>query len=156
MTNTSALAPIEIVEIAPRLIAMVRRTVTFADMPQAQREARSLLDAALKAAAVEPCGPTVTVWRPPQAGAIDYTPGVFVAEAFPVPGAVSLFTLPQGRAAHLRMDGPYAGLPEAWQRLFRASASQGLALSGLNWEVYGNPDEGGADLFAHLVDEPTA
>ena len=99
MTATkSAPAQIEVVQVEPQLIAMVRRTVPFADMPRAQREARALLETALKAAGIEAGDRTVTVWRPPNAGMMDYAPGVFVPEGFSVSGAVSLFTLPQGRA----------------------------------------------------------
>src|SRR3954454_15974215 len=94
--TTSAPAQIEIVQVEPQLIAMVRRTVPLADMPRAQREARTLPDAVLKVANIEAGGRTVTVWRPPQAGMMDYAPGIFVPEGFNVSGAVSLFTLPQG------------------------------------------------------------
>jgi hypothetical protein len=66
MTATeSTAAQVEIVEVEPQLIAMVLKTVAFADLPQAQREARNLLDAALRDAGIGPSGRTITVWRPP-------------------------------------------------------------------------------------------
>lgn len=141
----------EIVEVEPQTVALVRQTVAFADIPKAQRDARTLLDAALKAAGIEAGGRTLTVWRPPHAGTIDYAPGSFVAQEFRASGAVSLFTLPEGRAAHLRLAGSYAGLPDAWQQLFAGCEERGLALAGLNWEVYGTPETGGADLYALLA-----
>ncbi|MGE7157644.1 GyrI-like domain-containing protein [Methylorubrum rhodesianum] len=148
-------AQIEIVPIEPRLIAIVRNTVAFADLPRVQREARALLDALLKDAGIENGGGTLTVWRPPQAGMIDYAPGVFVPEGFSVSGAVSLFTLPQGRAAHLRMRGSYAGLPDAWERMFSGIKAEGLVPAGLNWEIYAAPhvppEEAETDLYALLA-----
>ena len=130
-TTDGAPDPIEIVEVQPQLIAMVRKTVALNDMRQAQVEARALLAAALEAAEIE-AGGTLTMWRPPHAGTMDYAPGIFVPEGFSVSGAVSLFTLPPGRAAHLRMSGSYTGLPDAWRRLFAGSEERGLALAGLN------------------------
>jgi effector-binding domain-containing protein len=156
MTATeSTAAQVEIVEVEPQLIAMVLKTVAFADLPQAQREARNLLDAALRDAGIGPSGRTITVWRPPQDGMMDYAPGVFVPEGFGVSGAVSLFTLPQGRAAHLRMRGSYSGLPDAWGCLFAGIHTQGFLTAGLNWEIYAAPDvtpeEAETDLYALLA-----
>ena len=147
-TTEGAPSPIEIIEVEPRLIAMVRKTVALTDMRQAQVEARILLEAALEAAEIEADGRALTVWRPPHAGMMDYAPGIFVPEGFGVSGAVSLFTLPPGQAAHLRMNGPYTGLPDAWRRLFAGTEERGLALAGLNWEVYASAENGGADLYA--------
>jgi effector-binding domain-containing protein len=148
-------AQIEIVPVEPRLIAVIRDTVAFADLPRAQREARALLGATLRDAGIEDSGRPLTVWRPPEAGMIDYAPGVFVPEGFSVSGAVSLFTLPQGRAAHLRMRGSYAGLPDAWERVFSGIKAEGLRPAGLNWEIYATPDvapeEAETDLYALMA-----
>jgi effector-binding domain-containing protein len=148
-------AQIEIVPVEPQLVAMIRNTVAFADLPRAQREARALLGAMLNDAGITNSGRPLTVWRPPQAGMIDYAPGVFVPEGVRVSGAVSLFTLPQGRAAHLRMRGSYAGLPDAWERVFSGIKAEGLVPAGLNWEIYAvpgaPPEEAETDLYALLA-----
>jgi effector-binding domain-containing protein len=148
-------AQIAIVPVEPQLIAVIRNTVAFADLPRAQREARALLGATLRDAGIEHSGRQLTVWRPPQAGMIDYAPGVFVPEGFSVSGAASLFTLPRGRAAHLRMRGSYAGLPDAWGRVFSGINAEGLVPAGLNWEIYAAPDvpleEAETDLYALLA-----
>lgn len=142
---------IEIVQVEPRRIATVHATVPMMDLPRAQREARALLAAALTSAGLE-AGKTLTLWRPPQAGSMDYAPGVFVADEFQATGSVGVEALPEGRAAHLRMNGAYTELPGAWQRLFAECSQQGLALAGLNWEIYGaSSAEGGADLYALLA-----
>lgn len=64
---------------------------------------------------------------------------------------VSLFTLPEGRAALLRLTGPYEALPEAWNRLF--DACNGHVLAGLNREVYAEtrPEDIRTDLYALLA-----
>ncbi|WP_162560903.1 hypothetical protein [Methylobacterium durans] len=75
MTDLSAaLGPIGIVDVAPRLAAVVRQRVGYAEMGRAQRHARSLLEAALRDAGVAPDGPPLTVWRPLDGGLVDYAP----------------------------------------------------------------------------------
>jgi effector-binding domain-containing protein len=110
------------------------------------------LETALKAAGVTPLGPNLTVWRMPEGGFMDYAPGVFVAEPLVETSEVSSFTLPEGRAAHVRLAGSYAGLPGAWARLFKGCV--GRELSGMNWEVYTAADSSGemhTDLYALLA-----
>jgi effector-binding domain-containing protein len=147
MTTTD----VSIIEVEPRLAAVVRKRVPFARIPETQRGARAALTTALESANLEPVGPWLTVWRTPQDGLIDYAPGVFVPEGLDETDEISLFPLPHGRAAHLRMDGPYEGLPDAWSRLFAGCAGERLA--GLNWEIYvpgTSPDKNRTDLFALL------
>ena len=144
--------PVEIVDVQPRFAAVVRKRVAMTDMPDVQRRARPALDTALKAAGVAPFGPNLTVWRMPDGGLIDYAPGVFIAKPLEGAGEVSSITLPEGRAAHLRLSGSYAGLPEAWNRLFKGC--EGHELSGLNWEIYTASDsstETLTDLYALLA-----
>lgn len=132
----SALSDVEVVNVEPRLAAIVRKQVPMAGMPKAERAAVAILDAALAAANVGPRGERFTLWRPPQDGLIDYAPGVFVPHAFEASGDVTLFTLPEGRAAHLCLRGPYEGMGTAWQRLFESCEARGLKRTGLNWQVY--------------------
>ena len=144
--------PVEIVDVQPRLAAVVRKRVAMTDIPESQRRARRALAAALEAAGVTPIGPNLTVWRIPDGDSIDYAPGVFVAKPLEATGEVSSMTLPEGRAAHLRLSGSYAGLPEAWTRLFKGC--EGHALSGVNWEIYTASDssaETHTDLYALLA-----
>ncbi len=151
-TTEVTTTPVEIVDVQPRLAAVVRKRVAMRDMPDAQRRARLVLETALKAADVAPLGPNLTVWRMPDGGSIDYAPGVFVAKPLEGIGEVSSFTLPEGRAAHLRLTGSYAGLPDAWGRLFKGC--EGRELSGLNWEIYATSDcsaEIHTDLYTLLA-----
>ena len=152
--NTADLktTPVEIVDVQPRTAAVVRKQVAMSDIPDAQRRARLVLETALKAAGVTPLGPNLTVWRMPEGGFMDYAPGVFVGEPLAETSEVSSFTLPEGRAAHVRLAGSYAGLPGAWARLFKGCV--GRELSGMNWEVYTAADSSGemhTDLYALLA-----
>ena len=53
------------------------------------------------------------------------------------------------------MKGSYAGLPDAWGRLFSGIQTRGFVLAGLNWEIYAAPDvppaEAETDLYALLA-----
>ncbi len=146
-------ANLRILEVEARMAAVVRKFVAFAAMPQAQREARLALDT-LSGDEVA-FGPRLTIWRPPEGGLVDYAPGVLLSGPMEVSGAVTLFALPAGRAAHLRLRGSYEGLPAAWQSVFDACAAAGLTTAGLNWEIYAAedapPGEPGADLYALLA-----
>ena len=145
--------PVTIIGVERRFAAVVRQEVGYAEMANAQRRARKVLDARLRDAGIAPAGPALTVWRPLGAGLVDYAPGVFVATPVAGMGEVSLLTLPAGRAAHLRLSGSYENLPAAWERLF--AGCEGHALAGLNWEVYttpgAGPDAAETDLFALLA-----
>lgn len=144
---------VEIISVEPQLVAVMRKIVPFAAIPETQRQARIAVSAALDSAGVQPLGPWLTVWRTPQGGVIDYAPGVFVPEDTRAMDGIELFTLPQGQAAHLRLQGPYEGLPEAWGRLFEGCNAHRLA--GLNWEIYAVPNRGEqkiqTDLYAYLA-----
>ena len=77
---------------------------------------------------------------------------MFIAKPLEGTGEVSSITLPEGRAAHLRLSGSYAGLPEAWSRLFKGC--EGRELSGVNWEIYTASDsstETHTDLYTLLA-----
>lgn len=132
------------------MAAVVRRTVPFAQIPAAQREARRVLDAALPAWDIEP-GRRLTVWWMPRDGAMDYAPGRIVPRRVDGGPDVSMVALPAGRAAHRSLVGGFDGLPAAWRQLFADCAAQGWALSGMNWEIYPEPGEDRTDLYAQLA-----
>lgn len=150
---STLIGPVTTVEVVPRLAAVMRRTVGFAGMPEAQRRARTVVDAAVRAAGVALHGPWLTIWRRLDDGRIDYAPGRLIPEPIAEAGEVSLFTLPAGRAAHLTLTGSFAALPQAWETLFAARGEGGSA--GLNWEIYADaelgPDRARTELFALLV-----
>ena len=144
---------VEIIAVETQLAAVMRKRVPFASIPETQRQARAALSAAFEGADVQPVGPWLTVWRTPQDGLIDYAPGVIVPKDTREINGVELFALPQGRAAHLRLHGPYEGLPDAWSHLFAGCNAHRLA--GLNWEIYsvsnGGQEKIQTDLYAFLA-----
>jgi hypothetical protein len=150
--------PPEVREVGGGLAVVVRRLCAPSDFGRAQQEARRALDAAL-AGHQGLLGRRLTVWKPPVDGLFDYAPGVLVTQPIEVAGEVSLLPLPRGRAAHLQLRGSFAGLGEAWRRLFEACAAKGETLGGLNWEVYppeGSPPEAAATDLYTLLAEPAA
>lgn len=149
MSATSSMSPVEVVVVTPRLAAVVRQQVGYAGMGDAQRRARPLLDAALRAADISPDGPRLTIWRPLAGGLVDYAPGIVIPRPIAEAGQVSLLTLPAGRASHLKLTGSYADLPTAWEQLFAGCAEH--ALSGLNWEVYTGADSDGPETDLYVL-----
>ena len=143
----------QVVSVAAQPTAIVRTHVLPAEMGAAQRRARSLLANALKDADVNIPAQAFTMWRPGSNGKIDYAPGIFVPQSMQAAGDVSLYTLPEGRAAHVKLIGGYEALPGAWQHLFESCKAQKLELAGVNWEVYAEAGSGAAqtDLYALLA-----
>lgn len=141
----------DIVDLAPGLAAVEWGHVRFADIPRFQAEARARIAAVLAAQGVATRGATLTVSRPPSGSLIAIAPGVMVDRAIQPSGQVTLETLPPGRAAHLRLEAPYAELPRAWGELMAWMVAETLRPAGLNWEVYGDPAVPVTDLYALLA-----
>jgi effector-binding domain-containing protein len=114
----------QVVPVAAQATAIVRTEVLPSEMPGAQRRARSLLANALKDAGVDTPAQAFTMWRSGSHGKIDYAPGVFVPNPMKAAADVSLYTLPDGRAAYVKLTGSYAALPAAWQHLFASCKAQ--------------------------------
>ncbi len=131
------------------LTAVVKAKVPFAEIPAAQRSARTALAAALPGLDAGTVGAGITRFRTPADGALDMEMGSIVARAFADRGEVVLSELPAGRAAHYAMKGSFEGLPGAWQILFDWCGREGLTPSGINWEIYGPTQD--ADLYALLA-----
>lgn len=145
-----------IVTVEPRLTAVVRATVPFAGIPQAQRSARAAVDAALPSLDAGPVGRPCTRFRTPAMQRLEMEIGTIVGRAFRPKGEVVPSDLPAGRAAHFLLKGPFDGMPGAWQALFDWCKAENLALAGINWEIY-MPWEGvdparlETDLYALLA-----
>ncbi len=138
-----------VVTTEPQLTAVIKATVPFAAMPEAQRAARASLAATLPSLDAGDVGRGITRFRTPANGALDMEMGCIVTRRFAGRGEVVLSDLPAGRAAHLALEGSFDGLPEAWRTLFDWCRREGLTPSGINWEIYGA--EQGADLYALLA-----
>ena len=118
-----------IVTVDRQLTAVVRAKVPFAEIPNAQRSARTALDMEI---------------------------GTIVGRGFAGRGEIVQSELPAGRAAHFQLKGPFDGMPGAWQTLFAWCQAEKLELAGINWEIY-MPWEGvdpaklETDLYALLA-----
>jgi effector-binding domain-containing protein len=154
MTATKTdFSDMQVVPVAAQPTAIVRKEVLPSEMRAAQQHARALLANALKDAAVSTPAQSFTMWRPAADGKIDYAPGIFVPQSVKAAGDVALFTLPEGRAAHVKLTAGYEALPKAWQHLLESCKAQKLELVGVNWEVYTKADAGETqtDLYALLA-----
>ena len=127
-----------IVTVAQQHTAVVKATVAFTDLPQAERSARSKLADALPRLGVER-GDTFTLCRMPKDGKMHLEPGVIVSRAFAADGDVVPSHLPAGRAVKQVLVGPFEQLPQAWPALFAWCAGEGLKLEGAFWQIYGAP-----------------
>ncbi|TGE01806.1 GyrI-like domain-containing protein [Methylobacterium nonmethylotrophicum] len=141
----------EIVLVSPCVTAVEWGETTFAAIPRFQREARARVDAALAAQGVGKAGPEITFSLPPTGERIRIAAGAIIAGGFRATGGVTLQEIPGGRAAHLRLAGPYAHLPQAWRVLADWVVEHGHAPVGLNWETYGDPSVPVTDLYALLA-----
>jgi GyrI-like small molecule binding domain len=145
-----------IVTVDRQLTAVVKAKVPFAEIPNAQRSARTAVGAALPSLDAGSLGRPVTRFRTPANEMLDMEIGTIVGRSFAARGDVVPSDLPAGRAAHFQLKGPFDGMPGAWQTLFDWCKGQKLELAGINWEIY-MPWEGvdsaklETDLYALLA-----
>ena len=145
-----------VVTVDRQLTAVIKAKVPFPEIPKAQRSARAALDSALPSLDTGPLGRPLTRFRTPAKDALDMEIGTIVGRSFASRGEIVLSDLPAGRAAHYRLEGPFDGMPGAWQKLFAWCGAEKLELAGINWEIY-MPWEGvdpaklETDLYALLA-----
>jgi effector-binding domain-containing protein len=141
----------EIVMISPSITAVEWGEMSFAEIPQFQREARARVDTALAAQSIEKIGPEVTFSLPPSGERIRIAAGSTIAGGFRATDHVTVQEIPGGRAGHLRLEGPYTQLPNAWRALMAWVVEHGHEPAGLSWEAYGDPAVPITDLYALLT-----
>jgi uncharacterized protein YndB with AHSA1/START domain len=147
--------PYSVVFVEPQHTAAVKFAIAFADMPNAERSARTKIAEALPRIGAEPTGHNFTLCRRLPDGKMHYEPGVIVSRAFTSSGDVISSQLPGGRAVQYILIGPFNQLPQAWPALFTWCDSQGLQLDGAFWQVYGatatDPAKQETTLYALLA-----
>ncbi|MGE7413272.1 GyrI-like domain-containing protein [Methylobacterium tarhaniae] len=141
----------EIVLVSPSICAVEWGEVTFAAIPQFQREARARVDAALAAQDMEKTGPEVTFSLSPSGDRIRIAAGSTITGNFRATDSVTVQEIPGGRAVHLRLEGPYALLPKAWRTLVAWVVEHGHEPAGLSWEAYGDPSVPVTNLYTLLT-----
>ena len=129
-----------------RPIAAVTATTTWERFPGQWRGMLDEVYACLRRAGVKG-GCNVMLYRDlPGADQVGVEVGVEVSEPFPASGTVVVSALPAGLAAETTHRGPYDGLEAAHQAVRRWCASQGRAITGERWEVYGDWHEDSGQL----------
>jgi effector-binding domain-containing protein len=144
-----------IVTVEKQDTAVVKVTVKFTDLPDAERSARAKIANVLATLNIGPVGYSFTLCRVQQEGKIYLEPGVIVARAFDAEGDVVHSQLPAGRAVKHVLIGPFDRLPQAWPALFSWCAAQGFKREGTFWQVYGpnaaDPAKQETTLYALLA-----
>jgi len=143
----------------PRPIAAVRVRLPMRDVPRRFAEYLSQVYAASRSGAIEIDGQNIFVYSGDAYGEADVEFGVGTKRAFAQTGAVIASATPSGRVATTTHWGDYSGLGAAHDAVVHWCKSQGLALAGPRWEVYGHwsddPATRRTDIF-YLLKDATA
>ncbi|MCE9580071.1 MAG: GyrI-like domain-containing protein [Deltaproteobacteria bacterium] len=132
---------VSIVQVAPRLIAAVRRTVAPGKVPAVFGSALDLVWAFLRAhPGLRTDGHNVFLYHhvdePVGGMPIDF--GVEVTRRFEPGGEVRVVETPAGEAAEVVHRGDYAGLPGAHAALHRWCAAKHRRVGAHSLEIYGD------------------
>jgi AraC family transcriptional regulator len=128
--------PVEIVELEPVRVAVVRAVVAPEDVPDFMSDALAMVAGALRAAGLAPAGPPFARYFAQAADGLDMAAGFPVAEPFLGEGVVHPGELPGGPAAVATHVGPHGGLEGEWSVLRRRTDELGRPRGENPWEVY--------------------
>ena len=126
-----------IVTVERQHTVVVKATVEFSGLRDAEQSARTKLANALAKQKIGETGDSFTLSHMPKDGRIYIEPGVIVARAFAPDGDVVPSQLPGGRAVKHVLVGPFDQLPQAWPALFSWCNKEGFKLEGTFWQIYG-------------------
>jgi effector-binding domain-containing protein len=134
---------VEIATVDPRLTAVVAETTTWQEFPNRWRP---MLDEVYAVVRARPDLSADGHWQNVMLYK-DGTPsveiGVFVATDFPAEGRVHASQLPGGQVARTTHTGGYETLGAAHDAVKALARTQGFALAGPSWEIYGHPPPDG-------------
>jgi effector-binding domain-containing protein len=141
----------------PRPTAAVRVRLPVSHVSRRFRDYLNQVYAAARAGAVELDGQNIFVYSGDAEGEADVEFGVGAKRAFEPTGAVTYSATPSGTAATTTHWGDYAELGAAHDAVIRWARSNGRALAGPRWEVYGHwsddPAARRTDVFYLLRDD---
>ena len=124
-------------------LAVVRRRATAQELARVVPDACGTVWSVLRAQQVPGAGRHVAVYWD---GQINLEVGVELAAPFAGHGEVVGSATPAGPVATTTHYGPYGQLHEAHEAIRRWCGSNGYALAGPNWEIYGHwKDEWNSD-----------
>lgn len=152
-------AEIQIIEVKPRPLAVVRVTTLPSKWPREFMHSLNKVYAAVKAGHVTQSGHNVMVYRPREDGQVDIECGIETAQKFEPAGEVVYSQTPSGKAVTIAHLGPYQELGRSHGAVAEWSRRNGHGLTGICWEIYGDWEEDSAklrtDIF-HLMSPPDA
>lgn len=132
--------PVRLKSVEPTPTAVVRRTTTWSEFPTAWGPMLDAVWAFLRGAAADGLyqkGHNVMLY-------LDDVPrvevGVQVSGDFVAAGEVVPSTLPGGRVAVAVHRGPIGGIGETHSAVRRWCEESDHRLTGIRWEIYGDPD----------------
>lgn len=127
---------VEIHELHPREVAIVRMEVAPDALSAAIGDAIGEIEARMAEAGVDVAGPPFARYLGFSPTCIEAEIGCPVWRPAPHAGRVFPGRLPGGRAASVVHVGPYDGLEHTYDRLQAWLAAAGIAATGPMWEVY--------------------
>jgi effector-binding domain-containing protein len=128
-------AAVRIEQVASRPLAVVRRLARQPELSKVVPDACGIVWSALKAAQITGAGRHVAIYFD---GQINLEVGVELDTPFAGVGDVVPSATPAGVVATATHFGPYGRLHQAHDAILQHCASQGHALAGPNWEIYGH------------------
>jgi effector-binding domain-containing protein len=126
---------IEVVNVAPRLVAGLCRRVALRELSSFFAEAIPAVVQQLGRAGVPPVGPPMAVYRSEHGDTFAVTAG-FPVERAPSGDPLVHEHLPGGSVVRSMHVGPYATLPEVYHRLSKWFADRNLTPPEVMWEEY--------------------
>ena len=127
---------IEVHELHPREVAVIRVEVPVSGLQGAIDEAIGEITARMAEAGVETEGPPFTRYLQFDGDHVRAEIGVPVWRPAPHVGHVYPAQLPGGRVASIVHAGPYDGISHTYERMTAWLAEMGVQATGPMWEVY--------------------
>jgi effector-binding domain-containing protein len=144
--------PITLVELSPRRIATIRRTLPQAKLGPFMGEVLGTIAGQLGAQGARPVGPPLARYYNGDPAAFDTEAGLPFEGTFSPTGEVRLMDLPGGKAARTLHRGSYETLSAEYRRLEGWLTAQGLRPGRGPREVYlSEPGTPAADLLTEVV-----
>ena len=143
----------ELLTVEPMTTAVVKGTVSPKELRDFFDRSFSVLGEVVPAQGMSIIGPAFGLYRGIPDETVDLEVGFPTDRAIEPDGSAEAGELPGGRVVRLVHAGSYDGLGEAWQRLGRWIAEQGLTPGDTFWEVYltePSPGTDPADLRTEL------
>jgi effector-binding domain-containing protein len=138
----------------PLPLAAARVTTQISNWSRQFKPVLDKVYAFLRANEISHKGINIMIYRPREDGLVDIECGVQVGAPFAASGEVVCSATPHGVAATVAHFGSYAELGVSHRAVVEWARTNGKALTGTCWEIYGHwnddPEKVRTDLF-HLL-----